>query len=158
DKAWSVCGDSCPTESQPARVAAHLWAGVGGKKNRETAIVLWEAKCKSASMETRSCVAYALAIRADDVAKARSVLAAACRASNDALACAVGSHWWTRVDETLLDVKLSIELPAVMHHLQPWGDALHADWHVPWSTSWDSPDVDVELHDGKLACTAHPPR
>ncbi len=45
----------------------------------------------------------------------------------------------------------SVELPAVMRHIEPWSTG---SWHVLWSASTMKPDVQIKLEGGKLTCKA----
>jgi hypothetical protein len=136
-----------------SRFAAHLWAGVGVKVQREAAIAAWDRQCSKEGGGWDSCLAYAKAIQPTRQARAVEIYQDLCRSRDIELACRAAGRIWTRVKSSLRGKEFSVELPAAMRHIEPWNAG---SWHVLWSVSTIPPDVEISVGDGGLGCTAGP--
>jgi hypothetical protein len=152
DKKETTCSESLTIGCR--RFGAHLWAGVGVKLQRAAAIATWDDACgDSEGADWVTCLAYAKAIEPTKSAEATEIYRDMCRGRDIELACKAAGRLWTRVSSTLRGTKFSVELPAVMRHIEPWSSG---SWHVLWSASTMRPDVEISIEGGKLTCTAAP--
>ncbi len=134
------------------RFAAHLWAGVGVKVQRDAATAIWDRECsRSEGSKPAACLAYAKAIESTKQAEAAEIYRDMCRGRDIDFACKAAGRIWTRVSSQVRGKKFSVELPAVMRHIEPWSKGT---WHVQWSVSTMRPDVMISLEGGTLACKA----
>ena len=135
------------------RFAAHLWAGVGVKVQRDAATAIWHRECSTDNSPSDACLAYAKAIESTKQAEAVELYRDMCQRRDIDLACRAAGRIWTRVNAEVRGRKFSIELPSVMRHIEPWSSG---SWHVLWSSSTMRPDVEIRVESGQLACKAAP--
>lgn len=153
DKKTTECSDYDGPSIRCTRFAAHLWAGVGVKVQRDAAIAAWDRECSRRNGAWDACLAYAKAIEPTKQAEAVELYKDMCRGRDIDLACKAAGRIWTRVNGEVRGKKFSVELPAVMRHIEPWSSGT---WHVLWSASTMKPDVQIKLEGGQLACKAAP--
>lgn len=137
-------------DSRCTRFAAHLWAGVGVKVQRKTAIEIWSRQC-SQHTDHDACLAWAKAVQPAKKAYAIEMYRHLCGKHDRPLACQALSRIWTRVKSEAQGKSFSIELPALMVHFDLWSPGT---WHVLWSQSMATPDVQVTVESGRLVCKA----
>ena len=135
--------------------AAHLWAGVGVKKNRNLAVVLWSDSCDNE--DNTGCLAHAMAVLATSRETAISELVTVCSSIGHPAACKIAGKSWKRQSGVAgkpngLPAKqtmaFTIELPAILV-AHKWTGA----WYVAHKNSsggW--PDIEVSVENGQLAC------
>ena len=135
--------------------AAHLWAGVGVKKNRNLAVVLWSDSCDSE--DNTGCLAHAMAVLATNRETAISELVRVCSSIGHPAACKTIAKVWKRQSGVAgkpngLPAKqtmaFTIELPVILL-AHKWTGA----WYVAHKNSsggW--PDIEVSVENGQLSC------